>query len=439
MDDEKITIWFDASKSEGLNPKKGYEEFFKKMKHDYKCSLNKEEIDISNLEGIKIFILGMPRQMFNAKELEHLKQFVHSGRSLLVFLGEGGEVKNNTNINYLLEQFKISVNNDWVVRTSYYKYLHPKESFISNGCLSKDFVRVWKGLQIRSDASNAAGGKYSKKYADLNDDGGSKEERAGLEFVYWYGATINTVHPAFPILGSGSVSYPTERPILAGYVDKSRGGKVLVCGSLRMFDDEFIKAEDNTKVLNGIMRFLGNNDTQLSDVNKKEENDTVDYVRVANTPALAGRVRSWLQESEELPKDFTLMFNQDLFKFDTHLVPEAVKLYKELDVKHEPLTLIPPTFETPMPSLEPAVFPPSLKELDPPNLELFDLDEHFANEKIKLAQLTNKCTDEDIEYYIKQAGDTLGVSKYVADMENPKAILHYVFTELIKMKSSSFS
>lgn len=82
------------------------------MKHDYKCSLNKEEIDISNLEGIKIFILGMPRQMFNAKELEHLKQFVHSGRSLLVFLGEGGEVKNNTNINYLLEQFKISVNND---------------------------------------------------------------------------------------------------------------------------------------------------------------------------------------------------------------------------------------------------------------------------------------------------------------------------------------
>lgn len=70
------------------------------------------------------------------------------------------------------------------MRTSYYKYLHPKESFISNGCLSKDFVRVCKGLQIRSDASSAAGGKYSKKYADLNDDGGSKEERAGLEFVY---------------------------------------------------------------------------------------------------------------------------------------------------------------------------------------------------------------------------------------------------------------
>lgn len=132
------------------------------------------------------------------------------------------------------------------------------------------------------------------------------------------------------------------------------------------------------------------------------------------------------------------MFNQNLFQFDTNLVPETKTLFKSLDVKHEPLTLIPPTFETPMPSLEPAVFPPSLKELEPPNLELFDLDEQFANEKIKLAQLTNKCTDEDVDYYVRQCGDVLGVSKHVADMENPKAILHYVFMELVNFKSSSF-
>ena len=127
------------------------------------------------------------------------------------------------------------------------------------------------------------------------------------------------------------------------------------------------------------------------------------------------------------------MFNQELFKFDTHLVPESIKLFKELDVTHEPLTLIPPTFETPMPSLEPAVFPPSLKELDPPNLELFDLDDHFANEKIKLAQLTNKYTD--IDYYVRNCGDVLGLANQVADMENPKAVLHHVFMELVKFKN----
>lgn len=184
MEDEKITICFDASKTEGLNPKKGYEEFFKKMKHDYKCSLNKEEIDISNLDGIKIFILGLPRQMFNAKELDHLKQFVQSGRSLLVFLSEGGEQQNNTNINYLLEQFKMSVNNDSVVRTSYYKYLHPKEAYVSHGVMSKDFVRICKGLQIRPDASSVVGGKYSRKYVDRNEEGGLNDDNSGLEYVY---------------------------------------------------------------------------------------------------------------------------------------------------------------------------------------------------------------------------------------------------------------
>jgi len=43
--------------------------------------------------------------------------------------------------------------------------------------------------------------------------------------------------------------------------------------------------------------------------------------------------------------------------------------------------LIPPQFETPMLGLMPATFPPILRELPPPNLELFDLDDEFASEK----------------------------------------------------------
>ena len=36
----------------------------------------------------------------------------------------------------------------------------------------------------------------------------------------------------------------------------------------------------------------------------------------------------------------------------------------------------------------------------------FDLDEHFASEGGRLAQLTNKCTtDDDVDYYIKEAGE----------------------------------
>lgn len=111
-----------------------------------------------------------------------------------------------------------------------------------------------------------------------------------------------------------------------------------------------------------------------------------------------------------MPKDFTRLFKSPLFTFDTNLVPDSVNIFKELEVKHEHITLIPPTFETPMPGLQAAVFPPSLKEIDPPKLDLFDLDDQFANEQIRMSQLTNKCTDDDIDYYVKQCGDVMGVS-----------------------------
>ena len=37
------------------------------------------------------------------------------------------------------------------------------------------------------------------------------------------------------------------------------------------------------------------------------------------------------------------------------------------------------------------VFPPSFHELPPPALDLFDLDEHFSSERVRVAQITNKC------------------------------------------------
>jgi intraflagellar transport protein 52 len=60
---------------------------------------------------------------------------------VLLFMHEGGENKLQTNINAMLEQLGISVNNDTVVRKTFYKYLHPKEAFIGNGVLNHELVR----------------------------------------------------------------------------------------------------------------------------------------------------------------------------------------------------------------------------------------------------------------------------------------------------------
>ena len=51
-------------------------------------------------------------------------------------------------------------------------------------------------------------------------------------------------------------------------------------------------------------------------------------------------------------------------------------------MKKQPLTLIQPEFEVPLPPLEPAVFPPALVELPAPALELFDLEDHFASDHV---------------------------------------------------------
>ena len=48
------------------------------------------------------------------------------GGSILAMLGDGGEKRFGTNINFLLEECGIMVNNDSVVRTNFYKYFHPK-------------------------------------------------------------------------------------------------------------------------------------------------------------------------------------------------------------------------------------------------------------------------------------------------------------------------
>lgn len=59
----------------------------------------------------KILILAGPKNKFTDMEMNSIRAFLNSGGNALVMLGEGGEKKFNTNINFLLEEFGIMVNN----------------------------------------------------------------------------------------------------------------------------------------------------------------------------------------------------------------------------------------------------------------------------------------------------------------------------------------
>lgn len=156
---------------------------------------------------------------------------------------------------------------------------------------------------------------------------------------------------------------------------------------------------------------------------------------VPDTATLSEQLRVCLQEGDENPRDFTTLFDLSIYQLDTTCLPKVIKAHEELNVKHEPLQLVQPQFEMPLPALQPAVFPPSFRELPPPPLELFDLDETFSSEKARLAQITNKCTDEDLEFYVRKCGDILGVtSKLPKDQQDAKHILEHIFFQVVEFK-----
>ena len=93
-----------------------------------------------------LVIFFCPKDMFSKQEFEAMKQYLDNGGRLFFLTSEGGEHKNQTNLNYFLEQYGISVNTDCVVRTAFYKYFYPKETFISSGILNEEVSRVGNGL-----------------------------------------------------------------------------------------------------------------------------------------------------------------------------------------------------------------------------------------------------------------------------------------------------
>lgn len=110
-------------------------------------------------------------------------------------------------------------------------------------------------------------------------------------------------------------------------------------------------------------------------------------------------------------------------------------------MKHQALKLISPNFEAPLPPLQPAVFPPSFRELPPPSLELYDLDEAFSSVFSKLAQFTNKYlmtgsstdqNDKELEFYIRECAK---IAHLEGDFVDAKEILYTLGIQCAQFKS----
>ena len=118
-----------------------------------------------------MWIIAGPREMFTGAEFGAMKQYVQEGGAMLVTLGEGARprlVPTSTT-----SPRSIACNSDAVVRTVYYKYLHPKEVHVSNGVLNREI--------------NVAAGKRPAPAQGASAAAIAESSRSNLAFAYPYG------------------------------------------------------------------------------------------------------------------------------------------------------------------------------------------------------------------------------------------------------------
>ena len=160
---------------------------------------------------------------------------------------------------------------------------------------------------------------------------------------------------------------------------------------------------------------------------------------VPDIQTLSNHARGCLEDAEDLPGAIPSLFNRDIFAFNTSFIPQAVRLYHRLGVPKKPLTLIEPQFEQPLPALEPAVFPPAMFEPSLPPLERFDLDDAFANDYFKMAQLSlaarkqgGKSDEAAVDDYVLKSAHVLGIEG-ATKMAAPQALLS-IFDQIARWK-----
>ncbi|KEG12595.1 putative intraflagellar transport protein component [Trypanosoma grayi] len=468
-------ILFNVCRKELYHPNKGYKQLARRLRQISTIDMNKEDVTVDRMLPYDIVVFGAPQEKLSEEDMTAVREYVERGGSVIMLFGDGHGGRYSY-LNQTLEEWTgIVLNEDCVVRTVMNKYLHPKEVCVANGVTNRAINKAAGknvlgalGYQSERTGLQAAGSAFGDRGAPMTLNrtiaaggfgGGTMNAAAmamqqpaaddtvvegptSLVFVYPHGLSFNVNRPAVPILSSGFMAYPLNRPIAAVWESsdavehngRKKQGKLLLIGSALVMEDTWFGKEENELLTTVLFDYM-NHRVKLNQIDA-DEPDITDYNHVPDIASLSERLRVAVEQQEELPRDFTKLFQMETFKLDTDLIPQVIETYDKLNVKQEPLTLIPPEFLTPLPPVKPAVFEPTHRDPMPPALDLFDLDEEFAPEKVRLSQLTNKCKPEDVQFYILQGAEILGVTKKLRSPRNrdPRALLDYVFRQVVQYK-----
>ena len=363
---------------------------------EMRSSTSRHNISSHTLSEGSVYVVYSPQQPLTAEECASLKKFVQSDarHALMVVLSEGGEAKNGTNVNYLLQEFGIVANNDAVIRQVFHKYTHPKECLIS----------------LQTTPASAV--------------------------LYPFGCSLNVEPPAVTLLSSGATSYPVNRPLVAAS-EVQQGGRLLVLGSAAFLSDSYIDYEQNMQLSLGLFDWLLGRSPTGRPPHIVHEGSINEYQYLPNLVQTADTLRPCLLEPPRIPVDVGRLSQREFYLYSNKHVNEITQLLQThiTNTKFQPLTLIQPKFNVPLPPLMPAVYPAALEDIGGPPLELFDLDDVFMPPKLRLAQLANNCAEADVDFFVREAAKIVGAHPSgTAAPPAPKEVLLQLLHTIVEFK-----
>jgi len=262
------------------------------------------------------------------------------------------------------------------------------------------------------------------------------KEGSSVSYVYPRGSTFS-VDPsvAAVVLTSGEGAFPASQPVLVCQDrDSQHGtGRLALLGSADMFTNEFIGMKENRFLADALFSWCAGKQDSFNAGTSTRSADSGDVLSVPDTATTAKNLRACLHAPDPLPDDFRDMLETPA-PSETSALPAVSALYERMGFNRaEPtLKLVNPSFEKPTPPLIPAVHAPVLP--DPPGtpmIELYDLDIELATDDVRLDRLALKCTKDDAELFVREAGELFGIQG------GPKDILYKCLLTIIETKRST--
>ena len=197
---------------------------------------------------------------------------------------------------------------------------------------------------------------------------------------------------------------------------------MLGCASIVM--DKWFEQRSNVAFMDHLLDWLLSEEKAIRIPESMSSSTTLSNRYRPDISAMADMPRFHMQLRKQKPG---LEFHTSLHAFRLDVCLRVKQLCEELGVPQTNLSIIAPQFLTPTPALRPAVFPMPGPRVEPPSLELFDLDAEICDQQQQLDRCFDKT--ESLAGFVEQGGQICNIRG-----TSPADILFKAFEEIAQYK-----